>query len=354
MKQVINRLFKNSIDGIIITNEKNVRYFSKFKGEDSFLFLTKEDKYLITDARYTEQGEQECPDFTILDWKYYGNKIEVLKTLYKKHNIKNIGIEFKNITIDFYNNLEKLHGVEYVEIDPEIVKLRSIKSDEEIEYSRKACEIACKAFDRILKDIKIGVTEKDLSNKLQYYLKLEGSTARCYENIFISGSRTSLLHGIPSNRTIQEGDLVLLDFGAGYNGYLSDMTRTLVVGDMSSEQKEVYNLVNECFENGLKAIRKGVKGKDVYNASIEALKSTKYFKYYYSGIGHGVGLDIHEAPFLGPASDYVLEENNVITLEPGIYIPGWGGVRIEDQVIVTRTGCENLITSTREIIKIPV
>ena len=181
---------------------------------------------------------------------------------------------------------------------------------------------------------------------------MEGSDTKPYGNILISGKRTSLLHGIPSNKTIEYGDFVLMDYGCGYNGYLSDMTRTVIVGKATTEQKEVYALEKRMLEDSIAVMVAGTMATDVYNASIEAIKDTKYFQYHYNGIGHGIGLFVHEIPFMGPRSNEILKENNVITIEPGIYIPNWGGVRIEDQILITKDGNEILTSSVRDLIEL--
>jgi len=180
----------------------------------------------------------------------------------------------------------------------------------------------------------------------------EGSDSKPYGDIVISGKRTSLLHGIPSDKKIEEGDFVLLDFGCGYKGYLSDMTRTVVVGKASDKQKEVYRLEQQMLQDALDVMKAGATSKDIYEASIKAIKDTEYYEYHYNNIGHGIGLFVHEIPFMGANSQAVLVENNVTTMEPGIYIPNWGGVRIEDQVLITKDGYENLVTAPNELIEL--
>jgi Xaa-Pro aminopeptidase len=160
------------------------------------------------------------------------------------------------------------------------------------------------------------------------------------------------LHGIPSDRKIEAGDLVLMDFGAGYKGYLSDMTRTVVFGKATSKQKEIYEIVKKSVEDMILSIKSGIAARQVYETSLSAMKETKYFNYHYSGVGHGVGLAVHEKPFLGPTSEDILKTNNVITLEPGIYIPKWGGIRIEEQVLVLEEGCEVMTKSDTHLIEL--
>jgi Xaa-Pro aminopeptidase len=181
---------------------------------------------------------------------------------------------------------------------------------------------------------------------------MEGADTKPYGGIVISGARTSLLHGIPSAKAIEYGDLVLMDYGCQYKGYMSDMTRTVVVGKATAKQKEVYELEKQMVEDVEAILKAGVTSVQAYEASIWAIKDTEYMQYHYSGIGHGVGLFVHEPPFMGAYGKYELAPNNIITVEPGIYIPGWGGIRIEDQVLITDSGCENLISATKQLIEL--
>ncbi|WP_287450188.1 M24 family metallopeptidase, partial [Sellimonas sp.] len=200
--------------------------------------------------------------------------------------------------------------------------------------------------------IRVGVTEKELASRLSHYMVMEGADTKPYGGILISGARTSLLHGIPSSKSIEYGDLVLMDYGCQYNGYLSDMTRTVVVGKASEEQKKVYDLCRQMTEDVEAVIKPGVTGIECYEASLKAIKDTPYLKYNYGGIGHGIGLFVHELPFIGSNSTAVLQKGNIMTVEPGIYIPGWGGIRIEDQGLITEQGYENLISATHDLIEI--
>ena len=181
---------------------------------------------------------------------------------------------------------------------------------------------------------------------------MEGADTKPYGGILISGPKTSLLHGIPGNRALEYGDFVLMDYGCQYDGYLSDMTRTVVVGKATPKQKEVYNLCRQMTEDVEATIKPGVTGEDCYQASLKAIEGTEYMPYNYTGIGHGVGLFVHELPFIGKNHTDVLQAGSVMTVEPGIYIPGWGGVRIEDQGIITENGYENLISATHELIEL--
>jgi Xaa-Pro aminopeptidase len=353
IEKLISYLNENKIGGFFIARPQNVRYISGYTGEDSYLFITDSEKFFITDPRYTEQAQNECPDFTIVNWREHGKTLPAaIKSTIEKTSVKNFGFEGDFVTYNIYKELTFENKAEAIALNGVIESFRSIKSPEEIHNLRAACQIADRAFERIIKDIRVGVTEKELASRLSHYMVMEGADTKPYGNILISGKRTSLLHGIPSNKSIEYGDFVLMDYGCGYKGYLSDMTRTVVVGKATVKQKEVYALEKKMLEDSTAMMKAGTPAADVYNASVKAIKETEYFKYHYNGIGHGIGLFVHEIPFMGPRSNEILRENNVITIEPGIYIPDWGGVRIEDQVLITRDGNEVLTSSVRDLIEL--
>lgn len=352
LQRLIDYLNENNIEGFFVSRPQNVRYVSNYTGDDSYLLVTRKESFFITDPRYTEQAEQECPGYRIVNWREKGSSVaEAVRLISDDLNLKNFAFEGDFINFNMYRELEKATA-QVVGVSGVIEKFRSVKTPEEIQNLRAACQIADRAFDRIIKDIRVGVTEKELASKLSHYMVMEGADTKPYGNILISGKRTSLLHGIPSNKTIEYGDFVLMDYGCGFNGYLSDMTRTVVVGRATAKQREVYALEQKMVEDSKKVMLAGTPATEVYKASIEAIKDTEYLQYHYNGIGHGIGLFVHEIPFMGPKSSEILQENNVITIEPGIYIPNWGGVRIEDQMLITKDGNESLTSSTRELIEL--
>lgn len=353
LEKLTSYLKEENIEGFFVSRSENVRYISRYTGEDSYLFITKTENYFITDARYTEQAEQECTGFVVVNWREVGTSIvDTIQSIVGKLKISSYLFESDFVSFNTYNNLKTKINADAVPSTNIIEEFRSIKTPEEIKNLRASCEIADRAFQKIIKDVRVGITEKELASKLSHYMVMEGSDTKPYGNILISGKKTSLLHGIPSNKTIEYGDFVLMDYGCGFNGYLSDMTRTVVVGKASPEQKHIYAIVKEMIEDASSVMLVGAKATDVYEESIKAIKNSEYFKYHYSGIGHGIGLFVHEIPFMGPKSTAVLKENNVITIEPGIYIPNWGGVRIEDQILITKDSRERLTNSTRELIEL--
>ncbi|MGM0122789.1 xaa-Pro aminopeptidase [Enterococcus sp. AZ194] len=344
-------LEKNNLDAYFIQKLPNIRYISGFEGEDSAILITLKNQYILTDPRYTEQAAIEVPDYTIIDWRASGHGLAV-QSVVEKEGLKSLAFEDDQVVYAEYADFSQAINAELVPAAGVIEEFRQIKTAQEIQYLQNACEISCRALNRLFKDIKVGVTEKELAAKLALYMVQEGADTKPYGNILISGTKTSLLHGIPSSKPIEYGDLLLMDFGCQFNGYLSDMTRTVVVGKATAKQREVYELEKRMLEDAEAAMKAGVAGGDVYKASLKAVAGTEYEKYTYSNVGHGIGMFVHEFPQLTTRYDGNLEEGNVITVEPGIYIPGWGGIRIEDQVLVTKDGIENMISIPHDLIEL--
>lgn len=353
VEKLLQYMKEQELDAFYISSVINVSYISGYTGEDSSLFITPDCYYFLTDPRYTEQASKECPDYKIIDARgYTGGISKLIGDLSVNQNIKRIGFEADEVSYQTYRTLTAQCSAEWVPTSGVIEEMRMIKTPEEIQYLKNACDISCRAFECIIRDIRPGVTEKELAAKLSLYMVMEGADTMPYGNILISGARTSLLHGIPSSKAIEYGDFVLMDFGCQYKGYLSDMTRTVIVGKPTEKQKEVYELEKRMVEDSLAVMKAGVPVCDVYEASIAAIKNTEYMKYHYTGIGHGIGRFVHEPPFMGPRSKELLQAGNVRTIEPGIYIPDWGGVRIEDQVLITEDGYLNMISTTHELIEV--
>lgn len=353
MERLLAYMEREHLAGMLVSKPVNVKYVSHYTGEDSWLLLTAGEKFFLTDPRYTEQVSYECPDYTIVNWRDdYGSVPAAVASLAKEHDLKSIGYEAQHLSAAQYQALQDAFPGDLVAADGVIEEFRSVKRPEEIECLRISCDIACRAFERILKDIRVGVTEKELAARLSLYMVLEGADTQPYGNILISGARTSLLHGIPSQKAVEYGDLVLMDFGCQYHGYLSDMTRTVVVGKATPRQREVYALEQKMVADVEALLKDGVAASDAYHASTKAIEGTEYYPYHYTGIGHGVGMFVHEVPFMSPVSKDIIRAGNVMTVEPGIYIPGWGGIRIEDQLLITQEGNENLISATKDLIEL--
>ena len=346
------RLKAEKLEGVLLLNDSNIRYMSGFTGSDSYVLISDDVNAFITDSRYTEQAESECKGFEVIRWgKPLLGLNETIKELCTKYGMTKIAFEKEHVTYGIYEKLIKeLPAVEWIPTSELVEQLRSIKDEEEIECIREAAQIADQAFAEILKYIRPGVTEKDIERELQYLIKKQGADDIGFSSIVASGKRSSLPHAIPSDKKIEKGDFVTLDFGATYRGYRSDMTRTVIVGEADDKQREIYGIVKAAQAAASDCIKAGVSCKAVDDSAREYISNAGYKECFGHGLGHGLGLDIHEEPYLSPSSEKVLDFGNVVTVEPGIYLPNWGGVRIEDTVVVGENGIEVLTKSTKELI----
>lgn len=349
MKEKFNILFRRC-DAVLITSPHNMRYFSGFSGGEGAVVITKDKDLLFTDSRYTEQAGAETSAFDVAetnDWMKEVNRF------FAKNSIKVVAFEDDSLSVAEYDRLKSVaSGVDFVPSAAKIRSMRMVKTDEELNRIRNAEELGCKAFEHILEYIKPGVKERDIALEIEYFMKKHGASGLSFDTIAISGARTSLPHGVPTDKMIEKGDFVTLDFGCVLDGYCSDMTRTVVVGKASQKQKKVYETVKTAQQIGLDSIREGTKCSDCDKLARDYIASCGYGQYFRHSLGHGVGLLVHELPNLSPKSEFVLEGNMVVSCEPGIYIPGFGGVRIEDLVAVTKDGCENLTRVTKDLIEL--
>ena len=349
MYKKLNEILKDTA-AVLITSPHNMRYFSGFSGGEGAVLFAFDKKFVFTDSRYIEQVESETTDFLLTETNdYLGSACKILN----ENCCRKVFIEDNEISARDYDRISKALGnCEIVFGSEKINTLRMVKTDEEIEKIREAEEIGSKAFEHILDFIKPDVREKDIALEIEYFMKKNGADGISFETIAISGKRTSLPHGTPSDKKIRKGDFVTMDFGCTFDRYCSDMTRTVVVGKPSDEQKKIYNAVKTAQQIGLDTIRQGIRGCDADKAAREYIEKCGFGRYFRHSLGHGVGLLVHELPNLSPKSEIVLEENMVVSCEPGIYIPDFGGVRIEDLVIVKKNRCENLTCATKELIEL--
>lgn len=337
-------------DGVLLTSPYNMRYFSGFAGGEGAVVITKKDAVVFTDSRYTEQARNESADFLVIETNDY---LKSACDFFAEHSLKSVAFEDNILSAaDFKRLTELCDDCEFIFGSADINKLRMIKTADELDKIRKAEEIGCKAFEHILDFIRPGALEKDIALEIEYFMRKQGAEGLSFDTIAISGARTSLPHGVPTSKSVECGDFVTMDFGCVLDGYCSDMTRTVIVGKASDEQRKIYNIVKEAQQIGLNTIRAGISGCDADKAARDYIESCGYGQYFRHSLGHGVGLLVHELPNLSPKSQIVLEENMVVSCEPGIYIPSFGGVRIEDLVAVTKNGCENLTRVTKELIEL--
>ena len=336
------------VDGLLITNEYNLRYMTGFTGTSGVAVVTKDDAVFITDFRYTEQAQAQVKDFRIV--QHNGPIFAEVGTQVALMGAKTIGFEKNSLTYGLYELYKEAVKAEFVPVSGEIEKIRLIKTQEEINIIKVACEIADNAFMHILNYIEPGKTELDVSNELEFFMRKQGATSSSFDIIVASGVRSALPHGVATNKVIEKGDFVTLDFGALYNGYISDTTRTVAVGQPSEKLVDMYNAVLESQLLALEKVGPGMTGIEADAVARDYLKSKGYGEAFGHSLGHGIGLEVHEGPGLSFRSNTVLEPNMTVTIEPGVYIPGIGGVRIEDDIVITNSGNEKLTHSTKELI----
>ena len=346
------QLKEKELDAVFISNESNVRYLSGYTNHDARLFISASGaQRLITDFRYDEQAREECPDYQVQTFvKGKGGIYQTLASDCAECGVKRLGFEASAIShADYLLLADTLQGVEIKDCGALVEGLRYVKDGEEEALLRYACTATDRVFARICDFIRPDITEKQLEWQLLTYINEEGCDSS-FDPIVVAGERSSLPHGVASDRKLRSGDFITMDFGCMYRGYHADMTRTVFLGQPDAKQREIYAIVQEAQKRGLAAVRAGVLGSAVDAASRDYITEKGYGDNFGHGLGHGVGLDIHEEPFMGRLCRRALEEGCFITVEPGIYLPGWGGVRIEDTVKVTKTGGEPLFTSTKELI----
>ncbi len=336
-----NYIFNNNLDGILVTSMPNVFYLSGFTGDNVILFISKDQSLLITDSRYTLQAMEQSPDFKVITAK---------GTLVKEINgYKRLGFEAEAVTckqLDGFKN--HLDGCEFVDCSAFLREIRIVKAPYEIDCIRKAARIADAAFNHILSYARVGMTEQDIALELEFFMRKNGAEGVSFDVIVAAGDHGAMPHAEPSNRIIKRGDPVVMDFGCRYKGYCSDMTRTVFFGQPSDEMLRIYNSVLKAQRAAIAAIKAGVAENVPDTAAREALKEEGLEEYFTHSLGHGVGVEIHEDPRMAPKCEGILKENMLVTVEPGVYIKDFMGVRIEDLVVVTCNGCENLTKSEKE------
>ncbi len=343
--------------GFYIVNPINVRYLSGFTGGEAQLLITDRENFLITDFRYIEQAGLETEGaYKVLNGGRDPGKF--LHKLAKENRIKNIFIEEDFITYKEYKNLrESLNGIMLLDGSGKVERLRSIKDETETALIYQAARIGDAALERVIRYIRPGMTELQVKNRLEYEMMELGASGTSFETIVASGKRSAMPHGTASEKVIDDGDIVTVDFGCIYKGYCSDMTRTFFVGntekrDETKALEKIYHIVNTAREKAIKAAKAGITGKDLDFVARSYIREMGYGENFGHGLGHGVGLMIHEAPNANTSNDRPLEANSIITIEPGIYIEGLGGVRIEDMIIIKDGGCEVITQTDRNLIVI--
>lgn len=346
-----NILEKEGLDGLLISSRPNTFYFTGFTGTTSKCLVTKENAFLVVDFRYSVQAKgQVYTGIEVIEHEKDVN--DSLNTLCTRYGVGSLGIEGEDVTFSGYHSLcENLKDVKTMkDIQDSLNRVRIIKDSEELLLIQKAVDLADNAFTEILPFLKPGVREYEVALELEYSMKKMGASGVSFETIIASGPRSALPHGVAGMRQLQNGDAVVMDFGAIYQGYCSDMTRTVFLGTPSHKMKEIYDIVLRAQTEALQKAAEKMTGKQLDRVSREIIYGAGYEKCFGHGLGHGVGIEIHENPRVSPKGEEVLEKGMVFTLEPGIYIEDVGGVRIEDMVVLEENGVKILTKSTKEMV----
>ena len=345
-------LQEKGLDGVFISNESNVRYLSGYTNHEAYLFIAQNgDRRLITDFRYDEQARSECPDYQVMSFvKGKGGIYQMLAQSCAENGVKTLGFEPLSISYgDFLVMQEHLGNIKTKAELSLVETLRYVKDDREEALIRYACAATDRVFSKLCGFIRPGLTEKQLEWQLLTFVNEEGCESS-FQPIVVAGEHGSLPHGMAGERVLKNGEFITMDFGCMYQGYHADMTRTVFLGRPDPKQKDIYSIVLEAHLRGMDAFKAGVPGSVPDAAARDYITAKGYGENFGHGVGHGLGLDIHEEPFMGRTCERMLEEGCFVTMEPGIYLPGWGGVRIEDTVKITREGGESLFSSEKGLI----
>jgi len=344
----LERFFtSHKIDGILLSNMLNIRYLSGFTGSEGAMLLTRDGFWLLCDSRYTAQAAIEVLDGEI---RQFSEKQDAVKGLIEELNLMRIGFESAHTTVAAFMEFSgKLSGRELVPIGATLDQIRSCKDRDEIERLGEVAGLASNAFQAIAGMIRPGVSEAEIARELEFEMRRMGADGRAFDFIVASGERGAMPHGRASDRPIRAGELVTVDYGAQKNGYYSDETMTVAVGKPEGRMLEIYAVVKEAHDRAIAAVRPGLSCRDLDAVARDYIGECGYGEYFGHGLGHGVGLEIHEKPVISPRGENLIEEGMVFTIEPGIYIPGSGGVRIEDTIVVNSDGCRLLTQVSKEL-----
>jgi len=350
-QKVRRGLQEQRLDGLLVTSLPHIRYLSGFTGSTALLLITEQDALFITDSRYTLQANQQVTGQVIPvppKKRYPETAVETIKGA----RLRRLGFESAHLTHKQLNEFLQQLGeeVELVPTEDVVEHLRLIKDYEEIEAIRRAVELASEVFEEFLNEIRPGVCERALAVELECCLRQQGADKLSFDIILASGTRSALPHGRASDKIIGQNEFVVCDFGIVLDGYCSDMTRTVYVGNPDSQAREIYDIVLEAQLNCERQMRGGMESRAIDALARDVIATHGYDAYYGHSTGHGVGLEVHEAPRLSPVADGTVPAGAVVTVEPGIYVPEWGGVRIEDVVVVAETGCVILTPTPRELV----
>jgi len=345
--QVRTLLDHHGLDAVVFFHCPNLHYLCGFTGTDGVLVVAADQSVFLTDSRYTSQArEQVCAD-QVLE---YPAKWQGCVDFLRRQGYSRLGFEAETLTWAAHERLNRLvqGELEWVPLDKPLQRLRLYKDAAELSLLEEAATIAAKALDQILPLVRPGSAERDIALELEFAMRRLGAQASAFDIIVASGPRGALPHGVASERQLQAGELVTIDYGAKYRGYHSDETVTLALGEVSGRLRQVYDTVREAHDRAIAALRPGMSLRELDAIARDHIVSCGFGEYFGHGLGHGVGLEIHEFPAVSPRAEDLIEEGMVITIEPGIYLPDEGGVRIEDMVVVTADGCRILTKQPKQ------
>ncbi|HUL43391.1 MAG TPA: aminopeptidase P family protein [Bacteroidota bacterium] len=337
------------IDAFLVTFLPHIRYLSGFSGSNAICIVTRSSQTILSDGRYTDQIRSE-----VKEWDVFITKTDLLDEMRKRKLLPRgtrLGFDGNSVHFSQYQEMKKLFpSVKFLPKADCLERIAAVKDAGEVEKIEKAVEISDAVFSELLPLITSGIAELDLAAEISYRQRKHGAEADAFETIVASGERSALPHGKASSKKIQNGEFVTLDFGAVYEGYHSDLTRTVAVGKIPAEGKKIYSTVHDAQQKAIDAAKSGMKARDLDAVARRHIRKLGYEKFFRHSLGHGIGLQIHEPPRISVLSKAVLEEGNVITIEPGIYVPGFGGVRIEDDIHITDAGIQVLNRSPKELL----
>ncbi|HHX03062.1 MAG TPA: aminopeptidase P family protein [Tissierellia bacterium] len=346
--RVRKKMQQASLDAALFYKPENLYYLSGFTGSSGYVLITPTDKYFLTDFRYYSQVREQAPDFELVPLDYHNP----IRLRLGELSSGVLGFEEEHMIVETYHEFKAEYKGELRPMGRFIEDLRMIKDEQEVATMQRAQDIADETYKEILEIVSAGMSELDLAQEMYLRMQRKGAQGTSFDTIVASGIRGSLPHGVASDKIMQRGELVTLDFGCIYNGYCSDMTRTFALGRADERQKEIYDIVLEAQLAALKVIAPGVSTKLVDKAARDVIAGYGYAEYFGHGLGHSLGLEVHENPRFSPLSDVPLEVGMVMTVEPGIYLEDFGGVRIEDAVVITEDGYHNMTRSPKELIEI--
>jgi Xaa-Pro aminopeptidase len=350
LQRLRNELEKRNVDAMLVMEPLNRRYLTGFTGTAGIAVVTKEKAIFITDFRYTAQAKLQAPHFQVQE---HSNAQQAACEVLKQLSVRNVAFESDFVNYDQYVKLQEASNpIELVPVVGLLETLRQFKDPQELEIMKAAAKIADDAFLHIVDWIRPGLTEREVALELEIFMRKQGADSSSFDTIVASGPRSALPHGVATDKVIEKNEFVKMDFGALYKGYCSDITRTICLGKPNDKHKAIYDIVLEAQLKSLDEIKPGMTGKEADAIARDLIAAHGFGESFGHSLGHGLGMAVHENPRLSKVSDDVLQPGMVVTVEPGIYLPDFGGVRIEDDIVITETGIEKLTHSTKELLLI--